>query len=90
MALADTKFLTVSEVADILRLHRSTIQRLAATGELPGAILIKTGSRGTYRIPESAINALVVKSESNIPSPVVKEDINPNPFPSLRQFSKRR
>jgi len=34
--LADAKVLTVSELSDYLRVHRSTIYRLLKKGQLPG------------------------------------------------------
>lgn len=83
------KFLTVKEVAEILQLHRSTIQRLAASGELPGTIAIKTGSRKTYRIPLEAINALAVTSPPVSPVQPRKNEVQLNPFPLLSEFKKK-
>jgi excisionase family DNA binding protein len=36
MALTDTKVLTVSELSNYLRVHRSTVYRLLKKGQLPG------------------------------------------------------
>jgi len=36
VALTDTKVLTVSELSNYLRVHRSTVYRLLKKGQLPG------------------------------------------------------
>lgn len=53
--ITQTQYLTVTEVADRLRLCRMTVYRMIKDGTLTA---IRTGShRGTYRIPESSLAA---------------------------------
>ena len=47
-------YLTIYEVADLLRVHHTTIRRYLKTGQLP---VIRIG--GQYRIPRAAIEALL-------------------------------
>lgn len=56
------RFLTPSEVANILRVHRSTVQRMAAAGRFPGALSLGTGKRRNWRIPESALIQMGLKA----------------------------
>ena len=44
--ISDTKLLTTQEVADILRVHRSTVSRFASTGELKSYLL---GTRRLFK-----------------------------------------
>lgn len=53
-ALADVRFLTVAEVADMMRVSSMTVYRLVRSGELPA---VRFGR--SYRIPESAVVAAV-------------------------------
>jgi excisionase family DNA binding protein len=46
----DVRFLTVAEVAEIMRVSKMTVYRLVHAGELPA---IRFGRR--YRVPESAV-----------------------------------
>ncbi|WP_353808458.1 helix-turn-helix domain-containing protein [Agromyces sp. SYSU T00194] len=48
--LADVRFLTVAEVAAIMRVSRMTVYRLVHAGELPA---IRFGR--SFRVPESAV-----------------------------------
>ena len=48
--LADLRFLTVAEVADMMRVSSMTVYRLVRSGELPA---VRFGR--SYRIPESAV-----------------------------------
>lgn len=48
--LADVRFLTIAEVAELMRVSRMTVYRLVHAGELPA---IRFGR--SYRIPESAV-----------------------------------
>lgn len=48
--LADVRFLTIAEVAELMRVSRMTVYRLVHSGELPA---IRFGR--SYRIPESAV-----------------------------------
>ncbi|MFT4259566.1 helix-turn-helix domain-containing protein [Microbacterium sp.] len=46
----DVKFLTVAEVAEIMRVSKMTVYRLVHSGELPA---IRFGR--SFRVPESAV-----------------------------------
>lgn len=48
--LADVRFLTVAEVAALMRVSKMTIYRMVHTGDLPA---VKFGR--SYRVPESAV-----------------------------------
>lgn len=48
--LSDVRFLTVAEVADMMRVSSMTVYRLVKSGELPA---VRFGR--SYRIPESAV-----------------------------------
>ncbi len=48
----ETRFLTVRDVAELLRLHPQTVRGWCRTGELP-AVLI--ADRTGYRIPEQGL-----------------------------------
>ena len=48
--LKDVRFLTVAEVADMMRVSRMTVYRLVHSGELPA---IRFGR--SFRVPESAV-----------------------------------
>ncbi|MFT4229416.1 MAG: helix-turn-helix domain-containing protein [Microbacterium sp.] len=50
--LPDVRFLTVAEVADIMRVSKMTVYRLVHAGELPA---VRFGR--SYRVPESAVTA---------------------------------
>lgn len=50
----DVKFLTVAEVAAIMRVSKMTVYRLVHAGELPA---VRFGR--SYRVPESAVAALL-------------------------------
>jgi excisionase family DNA binding protein len=45
----DIKILTVQEVADILRVHRSTVSRIAQSGELKS---YRVGNRRLFKIDD--------------------------------------
>ncbi|MFI5085772.1 MAG: helix-turn-helix domain-containing protein [Actinomycetales bacterium] len=47
---SDVRFLTVSEVADVMRVSKMTVYRLVHAGELPA---VQFGR--SYRVPESAV-----------------------------------
>jgi len=47
MMLSDAKVLTVSELSEYLRVHRSTIYRLLKKGQLPG---FKIGSDWRFNV----------------------------------------
>lgn len=52
--MEDPAVLTVQEVADLLRVHHTTIRRYLKTGQLP---VIRFGSK--VRIPRAAVEALL-------------------------------
>lgn len=52
--LQDVRFLTVAEVADMMRVSTMTIYRMVKAGELPA---VRFGR--SYRIPESAVADLL-------------------------------
>ncbi|GAA4780202.1 MULTISPECIES: helix-turn-helix domain-containing protein [Microbacterium] len=52
--LPDVRFLTVAEVADIMRVSKMTVYRLVHSGELPA---VRFGR--SYRVPESAVTAML-------------------------------
>ena len=52
--LSDVRFLTVAEVADMMRVSNMTVYRLVKSGELPA---VRFGR--SYRIPESAVAAAI-------------------------------
>ncbi len=51
---SDMRFLTVQEVADMMRVSSMTVYRLVHSGELPA---VRFGR--SYRIPESAVAQLI-------------------------------
>jgi excisionase family DNA binding protein len=53
-ALSDMRFLTVAEVAEMMRVSTMTVYRLVKSGELPA---VRFGR--SYRIPETAVEAAV-------------------------------
>jgi len=53
-ALSDMRFLTVAEVADLMRVSSMTVYRMVRSGELPA---VRFGR--SYRIPETAVQAAV-------------------------------
>jgi excisionase family DNA binding protein len=52
--LSDIRFLTVAEVADMMRVSKMTVYRLVHAGELPA---IRFGR--SFRVPESAVVAAI-------------------------------
>jgi excisionase family DNA binding protein len=52
--LSDMRFLTVAEVAEMMRVSTMTVYRLVKSGELPA---VRFGR--SYRIPETAVAAAV-------------------------------
>ncbi|ANF32449.1 AlpA family transcriptional regulator [Leifsonia xyli] len=52
--LKDVRFLTVAEVADMMRVSRMTVYRMVHAGELPA---IRFGR--SFRVPESAVEHLL-------------------------------
>jgi excisionase family DNA binding protein len=58
--LSDTRFLTVAEVADMMRVSKMTVYRHVHSGELPA---IRFGR--SFRVPESAVLAVLSKPVSS-------------------------
>jgi excisionase family DNA binding protein len=52
--LSDVRFLTVAEVADMMRVSNMTVYRMVHSGELPA---IRFGR--SFRVPESAVIAAI-------------------------------
>ena len=52
--LSQMRFLTVGEVADMMRVSTMTVYRLVHSGELPA---VRFGR--SFRIPESAVSSIV-------------------------------
>lgn len=48
------RFMTVSEVADIMRVSKMTVYRLIHSGEMPA---IRVGK--SFRVPEAAVGQLI-------------------------------
>ena len=58
--LTDMRFLTVAEVADMMRVSSMTVYRLVHSGELPA---VRFGR--SFRIPESAVEIAIQTPISN-------------------------
>ncbi|WDH79380.1 helix-turn-helix domain-containing protein [Microbacterium esteraromaticum] len=56
----DVRFLTVAEVAELMRVSKMTVYRLVHAGELPA---IRFGR--SYRVPESAVVEMMNKPVSD-------------------------
>jgi len=52
--LSDVRFLTVAEVAEMMRVSNMTVYRMVESGKLPA---VRFGR--SYRIPESALAAVI-------------------------------
>jgi excisionase family DNA binding protein len=50
-ALAEVKFLTVAEVASVMRVSKMTVYRMVHAGELPA---VRVGR--SFRVPEKAVH----------------------------------
>lgn len=51
---SDVRFLTVAEVADVMRVSKMTVYRLVHSGDMPA---VRFGR--SYRVPESAVEQYV-------------------------------
>lgn len=60
--LSDPRFLTVAEVAGMMRVSRMTVYRMVHSGELPA---IRFGR--SFRVPESAVQGAVSNHVAPIP-----------------------
>ena len=63
--LSNVRFLTVAEVAELMRVSAMTVYRMVQSGELPA---IRFGR--SYRIPEAAVVELVQRPSSGTVSNV--------------------
>jgi excisionase family DNA binding protein len=59
--LSEVRFLTVAEVADMMRVSNMTVYRLVHSGELPA---VRFGR--SFRIPESAVVAAIQTPISDV------------------------
>ena len=55
--ISGVKFLTVAEVAAVMRVSKMTVYRLVHSGELPA---VRVGR--SFRVPEDAVNEYLHKS----------------------------
>lgn len=55
--LAEVRFLTVAEVASIMRVSKMTVYRMVHNGELPA---VRVGR--SFRVPEDAVNSYLESS----------------------------
>ena len=60
-ALSDVRFLTVAEVADIMRVSKMKVYRLVHSGELPA---VRFGR--SYRVPETAVTAALQRPVADV------------------------
>ena len=60
-AFDDMRFLTVAEVAEMMRVSNMTVYRLVHSGELPA---VRFGR--SFRIPESAVAAAIDTTVPNV------------------------
>ncbi|HEY9478313.1 MAG TPA: helix-turn-helix domain-containing protein [Microbacteriaceae bacterium] len=59
--LSDVRFLTVAEVAEMMRVSKMTVYRLVHSGELPA---IRFGR--SFRVPESAVQSAIDNHISDV------------------------
>ncbi|RFA23634.1 helix-turn-helix domain-containing protein [Subtercola boreus] len=59
--LADVRFLTVAEVADMMRVSKMTVYRMVHSGELPA---IRFGR--SFRVPETAVAEVLGRPASGL------------------------
>ncbi len=62
MGELDVRFLTVAEVAELVRVSRMTVYRLVQAGELPA---VRVGK--SYRVPEAAVDAFLRRGAVGTP-----------------------
>ena len=55
--ISDVRFLTVAEVATVMRVSKMTVYRLVHAGDLPA---VRVGR--SFRVPENAVNEYLRKS----------------------------
>ncbi len=59
--LAEMKFLTVAEVATVMRVYRMTVYRLVHSGELPA---VRVGR--SFRVPERAVHEYLSSAYNDV------------------------
>lgn len=59
--LSDVRFLTVAEVASLMRVSKMTVYRLVHAGELPA---VRFGR--SYRVPETAVTEALQRPISDV------------------------
>lgn len=59
--LSDVRFLTVAEVAEIMRVSKMTVYRLVHSGELPA---VRFGR--SYRVPETAVTGALQRPIADV------------------------
>lgn len=59
--LSDVRFLTVAEVAAIMRVSKMTVYRMVHAGELPA---VRFGR--SYRVPETAVSAALQRPVADV------------------------
>ena len=59
--LSDVRFLTVAEVAEMMRVSNMTVYRMVESGKLPA---VRFGR--SYRIPESALAAVIELPDAQV------------------------
>ncbi|MDJ0336353.1 MAG: helix-turn-helix domain-containing protein [Rhodoglobus sp.] len=59
--LSDVRFLTVAEVAEMMRVSNMTVYRMVHSGDLPA---VRFGR--SFRIPESAVAAVIETPMSDV------------------------
>lgn len=59
--LPDVRFLTVAEVAELMRVSKMTVYRLIHAGELPA---VRFGR--SYRVPEAAVTEALQRSIADV------------------------
>lgn len=58
------EFMTVRELANLLRVNETTVRRWIGHGNLEALLLPGTGKHKTYRIPRSSIEQMINQSQS--------------------------
>ncbi len=59
--LSDVRFLTVAEVAELMRVSKMTVYRLVHAGELPA---VRFGR--SYRVPETAVTDALQRPSADV------------------------
>lgn len=60
---SNVSFLTVSEVADVMRVSKMTVYRMIHSGEMPA---VQFGR--SYRVPESAVESVLQSAQQEKPT----------------------